>query len=59
MRRFGRKLRVEHVRSELPLQAFFFDCLRSEAHTLTDRPTHERFAALVRAVPESRAFRGW
>ena len=31
MRRFGRKLDVEQLRSELPLQAFFFDCLRIEA----------------------------
>ena len=53
MRRFGRKLALEQLRSELPLQAFFFDCLRSEAQTLTDRPTYERFAALTRAVPES------
>ena len=53
MRRFGRKLALEQLRSELPLQAFFFDCLRSEAQTLTDRPTHERFAALTQAVPES------
>jgi DNA ligase 1 len=53
MRRFGRKLEVEQVRRELPLRAFFFDCLRSEADTLADRPTHERFAALAQAVPES------
>jgi DNA ligase-1 len=53
MRRFGRKLGVAQLRSELPLRAFFFDCLRSEEHTLTDRPTHERFAALTQAVPES------
>ncbi|HEX4151429.1 MAG TPA: hypothetical protein VHY75_04385, partial [Steroidobacteraceae bacterium] len=28
MRRFGRKLDVEKLRSELPIRAFFFDCLR-------------------------------
>ncbi len=30
MRRFGRKLDVETLRAELPIQAFFFDCLRLE-----------------------------
>jgi DNA ligase 1 len=53
MRRFGRKLGVEQLRTDLPLRAFFFDCLRREEHTLADRPTHERFAALTQAVPES------
>jgi DNA ligase-1 len=51
MRRFGRKLRVEELRADLPLQAFFFDCLRCEGQSLVDRPTHERFAALAAAVP--------
>ena len=51
MRRFGRKLDVEELRSELPMQAFFFDCLRLEGESLADRPTRERFAALARAVP--------
>jgi DNA ligase-1 len=53
MRRFGRKLGVEQLRGELPLRAFFFDCLRSEAHTLAERPTRERIAALTQAVPEA------
>ena len=30
MRRFGRKLDVEALRAELPMQVFFFDCLRLE-----------------------------
>lgn len=51
MRRFGRKLDVEKLRSELPMQAFFFDCLHLEGENLTDRPARERFAALARAVP--------
>jgi DNA ligase 1 len=51
MRRFGRKLNVEASRSELPIQAFFFDCLRFGAETLVSRPARERFAALARAVP--------
>ena len=51
MRRFGRKLDVEKLRSELPMQAFFFDCLHFEGESLTGRPARERFAALARAVP--------
>jgi DNA ligase-1 len=53
MRRFGRKRTVEAARAELPLQAFFFDCLRSGDASLADRPTRERHAALSAAVPES------
>src|SRR5207249_11014072 len=53
MRRFGRKLNVEKLRAELPIHAFFFDCLRLEDRSLVDRPARERFAALGRAVPES------
>ena len=51
MRRFGRKLDVAKLRSELPMQAFFFDCLHFEGESLTGRPARERFAALERAVP--------
>src|SRR5512138_3488475 len=50
MRRFGRKLDVEKLRGELPMQAFFFDCLHFEGESLTGRPARERFAALERAV---------
>jgi DNA ligase-1 len=53
MRRFGRKLDVEKLRAELPMRAYFFDCLRSGDQSLADRPTRERFDALARAVPES------
>jgi ATP-dependent DNA ligase I len=53
MRRFGRKPNVEKLRAELPIHAFFFDCLRLEDRSLVDRPARERFAALARAVPES------
>jgi DNA ligase-1 len=53
MRRFGRKLDVEALRSELPMQAFFFDCLRLEGRSLADRPARERFEALAQAVPEA------
>jgi DNA ligase-1 len=51
MRRFGRKLDVDKLRGELPMQAFFFDCLHFAGETLTGRPARERFAALAKAVP--------
>jgi DNA ligase-1 len=51
MRRVGRRLDVEAMRTGLPLQAFFFDCLRVEAQSIADRPTRERIAALAAAVP--------
>ncbi|HWK74259.1 MAG TPA: ATP-dependent DNA ligase [Povalibacter sp.] len=53
MRRFGRKLDVEALRAELPLHAYFFDCLRLDDRSLADRPARERFAALTQALPES------
>ena len=51
MRRFGRRLNVAAMRAELPIRAFFFDCLRLEDRSLADRPTLERFEALDAAVP--------
>jgi DNA ligase-1 len=51
MRRFGRKLNVEALRGDLPIRAFYFDCLRYGADSIADRPTTERFAALAQAVP--------
>jgi len=51
MKRFGRKLNVEASRVGLPLRAFFFDCLRIGAQSLTDRTTTERHQALAEAVP--------
>ena len=53
MRRFGRKLNVEAVRSELPIQAFFFDCLRLGEESLVASPTRDRVARLTQAVPAS------
>ncbi|HTE06482.1 MAG TPA: ATP-dependent DNA ligase [Planctomycetota bacterium] len=52
MRRFSRKLDVEALRAELPMAAFFFDCLRLEGESLAERPARERFAALARVVPD-------
>src|SRR5579863_1415194 len=51
MRRFGRKLNVESSRAELPIRAFFFDCLHFEGRSIADRPTRERVQALAQAVP--------
>lgn len=51
MRRFGRKLDVRKLQAELPMRAYFFDCLRLGEQSLADRPTRERHAALARAVP--------
>jgi len=51
MRRFGRKLNVEALRDELPIRAFFFDCLRIGAQSIAGQPASERFQALTRAVP--------
>jgi len=52
MRRFGRKLDVERMRAELPLAVYFFDCLHVDGTSLLDRPAHERFDALVAALPK-------
>ncbi len=50
MRRFGRKLNVQALLEELPMRAFFFDCLLLDGTVLVDAPLHERMAALRRAV---------
>lgn len=51
MRRFGRRRDVHRLRSDVPIVAFFFDCLRIEASCVADRPTQERYLALSKAVP--------
>ncbi|NRF65760.1 ATP-dependent DNA ligase [Aquincola sp. S2] len=51
MRRFGRKLDVARMRSELPLAVYFFDCLHRDVMPLIDRPARERFDALADVVP--------
>ena len=50
MRRFGRRLDVDRLRSELPLTPFFFDCLFVDGRALTAEPQRARFAALQNAV---------
>ena len=46
MRRFGRRLDVERLRSDVPLTPFFFDCLYADGRPLTAEPQRERFAVL-------------
>jgi DNA ligase-1 len=53
MKRFGRKLNIEALRGELPIKAFFFDCLRFGERTLIDCATRERVRFLAQAVPPS------
>jgi len=49
MRRFGRKLDVDAMRTELPLAPFFFDCLFMNGKPLTAEPQRNRFASLLAA----------
>lgn len=51
MRRFGRKLDVDRLRTELPLASFFFDILYADGSLLLDEPYALRFAALAELVP--------
>jgi DNA ligase 1 len=53
MRRFGRKLNVAASRAELPIRAFFFDCLHADGLIIADRPTRDRFEVLTGIVPAS------
>jgi DNA ligase-1 len=50
MRRFGRRLDVDRLRTELPLTPFFFDCLFIDGRPLTASPQRERFATLTSAA---------
>lgn len=52
MRRFGRRLDVASLRAELPLNAFFFDCIQCDGHLLIDAPASERIQALAQAIPD-------
>jgi DNA ligase-1 len=53
MSRLGSRIDVQAQRDEVPLSAFFFDCLHVDGANLLDRPTGERLAALDRCVPRS------
>lgn len=51
MRRFGRKLDVDRMRAELPLNAFWFDLLYLNGADLLDEAQSRRFAALAEISP--------
>jgi DNA ligase-1 len=51
MRRFGRRLDVERLRAELPLQPFWFDLLHLDGGSLIDEPQARRFDQLQRLAP--------
>lgn len=53
MKRFGRRLDVEAMRSHLPLTPFFFDCLYADGVSLLDEPQSTRFERLRALVGES------
>ena len=53
MRRFGRKLDVESLRADLPVQPFFFDVLRLDGEDLLDHAFSDRLARLEAIVPPS------
>ena len=46
MRRFGRRLDVDLLRSELPIKPFFFDCLFESGRSMTSEPLEARIAVL-------------
>ena len=51
MRRFGRKLDVARLQQELPIRAFYFDCLWRDKVSLVDLPTWKRIEALSQVLP--------
>jgi DNA ligase 1 len=53
MRRFGRKLDVDRMRSQLPMTPFWFDLLHLNGANLLDEPQARRFAELAEMAPQS------
>jgi DNA ligase 1 len=53
MRRFGRKLDVERMRTELPMTPFWFDALYLDGGSLLHEPQSRRFDVLKRLAPQS------
>lgn len=51
MRRFGRKLDVDRLLTELPMTPFWFDILYLNGKPVLDEPQAERFAALNGIIP--------
>jgi DNA ligase-1 len=50
MRRFGRKLDVDHLKEALPITPFFFDALYVDGEALVDEPLTRRIETLNRIV---------
>src|SRR5690606_17869279 len=61
MRRFGRRFGSRSgsragkgdEAADMPLRAFFFDCLRVDDDDVLDAPLSDRLQALARAVPDA------
>jgi DNA ligase-1 len=53
MRRFGRRLDIDHLRAELPLTPFFFDVLLNDGVSLIDDPLSQRLELLDSVLPAS------
>ena len=51
MQRFGRKLDVDRLRSEIPLTPFLFDCLYADGESLIDTAQDARVARLETIAP--------
>jgi DNA ligase-1 len=51
MRRFGRRIDLDRLRSEVPLKPVWFDILYLDGLSLIDLPQAERFGILTRLVP--------
>ena len=51
MRRFGRRLDIDALRTELPLTPFVFDILYHDGESLVDLPLSERLERLAQIVP--------
>ncbi|HYP74302.1 MAG TPA: ATP-dependent DNA ligase [Polyangiaceae bacterium] len=51
MQRVGRKLGVAAARLDLPLRAFFFDCMYADGQVFVDQSNGARWQALCAAVP--------
>jgi DNA ligase 1 len=53
MRRFGRKLDIDRMLTELPMTPFWFDLLYLDGGSLMDEPQARRFEALSRLAPNA------
>ena len=51
MSRFGRRLEVDRLRSEVPLTPFFFDLLYLDGKSLLDLTQEQRHEFLRRSLP--------